>query len=480
MDRRDFLKTSFTAASGLALAAEAAGPGPKLSIKASGTGTALLRQVRLVDPETGRSDQRETDIKIEKGIIAEIAPAGLIPATGREIIEGRGRFALAGLIDCHVHSCGFFMTEMPGGSDFGWMLRQIGLNYRASLLSGVTTFRDMTAPLRLILMMRNRTRDPRSGFPKLVCCGPMLTVAHGYPPHVPPDKPWMRALLGPLRVELKEAGDANKWVDRLAEAQVDWIKVGYSSMKYDTARTPLATPSPELFRAIVDRAHHHHLPVAVHHTWLTDLQKLADLPFDTLEHLTGDKDIDPETLDKIAKRKLPVTTNLEVFDMLDHPEKTMAKIEAGTAPLMPKAQKCVIQLLDDIKAGKDLYVLKPPILLFGLKSLLGTAAQEEKNLKLLADRGVLIGASTDAGLPLLFGSLPDEMCHMAQAGLSPAAVLRAATSDAALLLRLDQVGKIQKGFSADLVLYGRDPLADIEAVKKPALVIRDGVPITAS
>jgi imidazolonepropionase-like amidohydrolase len=480
MDRRNFLKTSGAAAAGLALAAKAESAGPKLSIKASGTGTALLQKVRLVDPEAGRTDERESDLKIEKGRITEVAPAGEMAASGMEVIAGRGRFALPGLIDCHVHSCGFFMTEMPGVSDFGWMLRQIGLNYRASLLSGVTTFRDMTAPLRLILIMRNRTRDPRSGFPKLVCCGPMLTVANGYPPHLPPDQPWMRALLGPLRVELKDPSDAAQWVDRLAEAKVDWIKVGYSSMKYDAARTPLATPSPELFRAIVDRAHHHQLPVAVHHTWLTDLQKLVDLPFDTLEHLTGDKDIDPETLDKIAKRNLPFTTNLEVFDMLDHPEKTLAKIQAGTAPLMPKAQKCVLKLLDDIKAGKDLYVLKPRILLFGLKSLQGTAAQEAKNLKLLADRGVLIGASTDAGLPLMFGSLPDEMCSMAQAGLSQAAVLRAATADAARLLQIDDIGRIKTGCPADIVLYNGDPLADIEVVKKPALVIRDGVPITAS
>jgi KH/beta-lactamase-domain protein len=50
-------------------------------------------------------------------------------------------------------------------------------------------------------------------------------------------------------------------------------------------------------------------------------------------------------------------------------------------------------------------------------------------------------------------------------------VLRAATADAARLLRLDATGRIQKGFQADLVLYDRDPLTDIEAVKKPGLVI---------
>ena len=75
MDRRNFLKTSGGTAGGLVWAAKAESAGPKLSIKASGTGTALLQKVRLVDPEAGRTDERKSDIKIEKGQVSEIAPA---------------------------------------------------------------------------------------------------------------------------------------------------------------------------------------------------------------------------------------------------------------------------------------------------------------------------------------------------------------------------------------------------------------------
>ena len=435
----------------------------------------ILRGVRIADPEIGATGDRPFDIQIEKGRVVAVAPSGELKALGAEIIEGGGKFALPGLIDCHVHSCGFFTTDLPGVLDMPWMLRQIGMNYRATLKSGVTTFRDMCAPLRLIRILRNRASDPRSGYPRLLCSGPILTIATGYPPHLPPDEFILRQLLGPTRVELTGNTDAAKWVDRLAEAKVDCIKIAYSSKKYDAARSPLAYPSPELMRTIIDRAHHHNLPAAVHHTWLSDLQKLVDLPFDSVEHLTGDEDIDPVTLDKIAKRGLHFTTNLEVFDLLDHPENTLARIESGDAMLMPKAHKGMIKILADIKAQKDLYALKPPVLLFGIKSLLGSAVHEEKNLKLLHDWGVTIGSATDSGLPLLFGSLPYELCHMEKAGMSRAAALKAATSDAARVINLKDAGRIAKGYIADIVLYANDPLKDLNVLKKPEMVIREGV-----
>jgi len=479
MDRRDFVKSSFLAAGGMAMAFASQVSEGKSGSKYFGFGPVLLRRVRLIDLESGKSDERESDIIIEKGRISKIAPAGEVPVAGMQIIEGKGRFALPGLIDCHAHTCGFFMTEMPGPSDLTWIPRQIGLNYRSHLRSGVTTVRDMMAPLRMILYIRSRAEDPRSGYPRMVCSGPMLTVANGYPPHVPPDLAWVRGLFGPLRIEVKDGNDAGEWVDRVAEAGVDWIKIGYSSVRYDSARTPLNTPSPELFRAIVDRAHHHNLPVAVHHTWLNDLRRLVELPFDTLEHLTGDAGIDPETLGKIEKRNLPVTTNLEVFAFLDEPEKHLAKIEQGIAPLMPKAEKCMTAVCKDIIAGKDIVAGNPPVPLFSLKVLRGMADREAVNLKLLSERGILIGSATDAGTHLMFGTLPDEICHMARSGMSIAAVLRSATSDAAKLLRINDIGLIQTGFRADLVLYRGDPLKEIEAIKSPDLVIRDGVLINA-
>lgn len=98
----------------------------------------------------------------------------------------------------------------------------------------------------------------------------------------------------------------------------------------------------------------------------------------------------------------------------------------------------------------------------------------------LVERGVRVGAATDAGTNLCFGSLPDELVHMTRAGMTPLAALRAATVDAAAILRRDDLGAVAPGRRADLVLYDDDPLRSIDALRRPAAVVRDGVLVAGS
>ena len=439
----------------------------------------VIRNIRLVDLDKGHTPEQPSDITIEKGRIFRIAPAGAIPLDGLKVIDGRGRFALPGLIDCHIHICGIFLTELPRISDFTWLTRQICLNHRAHLRSGVTLVRDMMAPLRISLFFRSLSEDPCSGFPRVLCAGPMLTVAEGYPPYVPKDRFLHRVSTGPLRLELENNKDAVLWVDRLARAGVDWIKLGFQSAAFDTARTPISKPSVELFRTIVDRAHHHDLPVAVHHYWLQDLRELVELPFDTLEHITEDGDIDDSTLDKMAERELPVTTDLEQSAFSHEPHKYLQMIDQGTAHLLPKPRRHLERLLRDVAAGRDVYGLKPRRKLMELQFIKEMLFQKMRNLKKLSDHHIRIGAATDSGVHMCMGLLPHELCRMVRAGMSNAQVLRAATINAAKLLRIHDVGRINPGFRGDLVLYEDDPLEEIETIKKPEFVMRDGLPVVS-
>jgi imidazolonepropionase-like amidohydrolase len=89
--------------------------------------------------------------------------------------------------------------------------------------------------------------------------------------------------------------------------------------------------------------------------------------------------------------------------------------------------------------------------------------------------GVRHACGTDAGTPFNpHGGAPVEVVRMVEWGLTPLRAMRAATSGAAELLRMPEIGTVAVGARADLVLYEGDPLEDIELILEPELVLRDG------
>jgi imidazolonepropionase-like amidohydrolase len=96
-----------------------------------------------------------------------------------------------------------------------------------------------------------------------------------------------------------------------------------------------------------------------------------------------------------------------------------------------------------------------------------------RNLKKAADSGILVAMGTDAGpfanrFQGYFEHLELEL--MAEAGLPPAQILRAATGDAARAMKVDGIGAIMKGAWADFVVLERDPLKDIRNTRSIASV----------
>jgi imidazolonepropionase-like amidohydrolase len=91
--------------------------------------------------------------------------------------------------------------------------------------------------------------------------------------------------------------------------------------------------------------------------------------------------------------------------------------------------------------------------------------------------GVGILAGTDLGNPYLFPgfSLSDEMAILVEAGMKPMEALQAATRNPARFLgRENDLGTVQKGKLADLVLLDGNPLADIHNTTKIHAVVVNG------
>jgi len=93
-----------------------------------------------------------------------------------------------------------------------------------------------------------------------------------------------------------------------------------------------------------------------------------------------------------------------------------------------------------------------------------------------AELGVKIGAGSDMIYPHVgIAALPLELASMVKIGLSPMQAIRAATSSAAECLGCqDELGTVEAGKLADLIVVDGDPLTDITALQQVALVIKNG------
>jgi imidazolonepropionase-like amidohydrolase len=101
---------------------------------------------------------------------------------------------------------------------------------------------------------------------------------------------------------------------------------------------------------------------------------------------------------------------------------------------------------------------------------------QARNLARLNAAGVRIGFGTDAGVGGPYGfSAHTELADMVAAGMTPAQVIIAATKTSAEIMRLNQLGTIARGKSADFIVLDANPLDDITNSRKIADVYLRGV-----
>jgi imidazolonepropionase-like amidohydrolase len=241
------------------------------------------------------------------------------------------------------------------------------------------------------------------------------------------------------------AAEGRKAVDEQAARKVDIIKIWVDDRdgKYKKL-------TPELYTAIIDEAHKQKVRVTAHIFTLEDAKGLLRAGIDAFAHGVRDRDIDQEFLDMMKQRpnfvlvpNLPdrgVAVDMSwLSDSVPPPE--LKKLQAG-ATNRPEVQQT-----------------------FGIQA---------RNLAKLNAAGVKIALGTDGAIPY---SAHLEMEDMVAAGMTPAQVLVAATGTAAEFLRMNDVGTLAAGKSADFVVLDANPLTDIKNTRKIASVYLRGTAV---
>ncbi|MFH2007052.1 MAG: amidohydrolase family protein [bacterium] len=430
----------------------------------------LVRGVHVLDPRDGSVRKRQ-DLLLERGRIEAIGPAGELNRDGALVIDATGYHALPGLIDCHLHVCGVYLLDPPGPREAPGLPRQMLKNLRALAESGVTTARDMGAPLKLARLWRRLALTGRIVSPRILTPGPVFTAPGGYPAFIEELPAPLAFAIGQVKVGLRSRQDAFRWVDRLAEQGVDHIKAIYTSEDYDDARSPLPRLADELVVALCERAHHHNLALAVHHIWKKDLGPLLRLPFDSLEHITIDGVMEPEHLKQLRERDLPVTTTFMTYGIIDFIDELLELIERHGERLFEPAQRALIRrMVDEIRFRT-----------YGIPGF-GRAVIETgmryglENLRRLREAGVRVVAGTDSGGAITpCGQIVWELRAFVRGGCTDLEAVRAVTSDAAVAVGRPDLGVLEVGRTADVVLCRGNPAQDVRALEQVEVVVRDGL-----
>jgi imidazolonepropionase-like amidohydrolase len=364
-----------------------------------------------------------------------------------EQISTEGMTVLPGLWDMHLH---LLYGGYPNGGE--WQRKYhaqfekdiMPATAEQELMSGVTTARDLGAPLEMILNVKRRIAKGEIPGPTLYVAGPQIA------PDTSKDQYF--------RLVVSGAADAKEKVRQLAEAGVDQIKV-----------TDEERFSVDEVQAMVSEAHAHHLRVAAHARSLGEVRRGLAAGVDEFEHINLQDpeypaDIMTTLRERTAARTLywtpTISLPLRLAYLKENPE---AIDDPSTVRGYPPS------IIADMRAA----VLKwqpQPVLMAREITL--------RKMNQLRDAGVEFIVGTDAGQTgnSHSQSMWQELdAWVNELGMDPLLVIRRATYSSAVYMGAEHdSGSVSEGKYADIIAVRGDPLRHIDVLRNPEIIIKHG------
>ncbi|MFO8098665.1 MAG: amidohydrolase family protein [Salinibacter sp.] len=377
------------------------------------------------------------------------------------------KYVMPGLIDGHVHffqSGGLYTrpdvidlrAERPYAEELRRIKERLPDTFRRYLRSGVTSVVDVGGPM-WNLDVRARA-DTAAMAPTVTTAGPLISSVER--PSLDEGDPPI------LQISTPEA--AREEVREQVEAGVDLIKIWYIVGGDETP----ADYRP-VVEATIDEAHNAGLRVAVHATALETARAAVEAGADILVHSVSDQPVDDAFVQLLRENDVLYTPTLMVGER--YSETFAQQLDLTTAEHRV-GQKDVISSLFDLRTLPDSLVPT------GIQQRIQQAPSVPsdttamRNLKRLHEANVPIAAGTDAGnIGTPHGpALTREFELMRTAGLTPREILTTATAGGARLMGRDDLGQLEEGMQADLVVLAHNPLDDIDSTAALHRIVKEG------
>jgi imidazolonepropionase-like amidohydrolase len=373
------------------------------------------------------------------------------------IIDARGKFLLPGLIDTHVH------LEMTGLSDIGdlpsgWdtpeKLRDlIILNAKLDFIAGFTTVRDLGST-SAVMKVRDDIDSGKFPGPRIVAAGMQLVKKT--------EDAWQTDSF--LEYDGRDSAQAK--VRYLAS-----IGAGVIKIRLTRSRT---IPSVDEVRAIVEEAHRLGLKATVHtDVPADDLVKLAiDAGADGIEHNAPLRSQDDTVLSRMARKRMSLMAGAGAF-YVQRIDSTglIDRFDAAQDLLLPADIRAALH------AGIDSLHRQTDKMKEGGWNAVERQTGFIRQIQQARSAGVLLVFGTDCGAyGIMHGEQYKALYGESRMGSSAAeAILMATGAAAAAIGKGDELGTVQAGKNADLVLVNADPLADLRNLHQIFRVIKGGI-----
>jgi imidazolonepropionase-like amidohydrolase len=393
-------------------------------------------------------------ILIDGDRITRAGPAAGIPIPPEyTVIDTSGRTMMPGMIELHAHLVilghGSYATWFPWVEKHGgpsMLTRVMEISARQLLNAGVTSAVDLGATLQPALSLRDRINRGDVPGPRMSMSGPWLTRTPGVFPLE-------------YQITVTSPAQAAQEVEKLAAAGVDVIKAHSGLTRED-------------YQAIADAAHKHRLRVHAHVYAETDVRNALETGIDVLTHAGSAGTAPPyseQLITDIVNRGRPVVITAAHRSWI-YPD-TAAFPERLQDPQLKKdfPPDLYAEVQDSVKNWRAL-------------GYFGRTDREmlfrERGVKQFTEAGAVIGMGTDSGTPMNFHTeaLWREAKVHVDMGMPPLRVISSLTRIGANILgKQRDLGTIEPGKLADIIVVNGNPLYDIVALSAVETVVKGGV-----
>jgi len=364
-------------------------------------------------------------VVIQDQRILAAGPAGqvAVPA-GAEIIDAAGGTIMPGIINAHVHN-----TQSPD------------TRYRF-LTQGVTSTCDLASSMADMAQFEQSHNAKNQAAARGFRTGPMITAPGGYPSSY--GFRWDSQVATP--------SEARAAVTNLVSQGADMIKIALEPWQ---PQEPWPVLTVEQVRAIVETAHRFGVPVRAHVQQAEMLDIALAAGVDTVEHVP---------LPFAEGIKLKQMGRDETLSLADYPqlEAQLSQMARQGIALVPTLNvgSCATHHLPELETEAQRRMCS-----FQLE-IVGRFHQMGGTVALGNDYGNL---GVAPGMPL------QEMKLLLEAGLSPLEVIQAGAQHAAQVCgHADELGTLEPGKLADIIVVDGNPLVDLEVLTRINLVIQNG------